>query len=116
MSEILKVALEREEPTEFFPSLLRLPPSQAAERRKEVRSAELIGLLGLSAYADRRAAELSTGTRRIVELGCIVAMGADVILLDEPTGGIAQREVRGLLPGAASHPGSPRRHPHCGGS
>ena len=98
VSDVLKVALEREEPTEFIPSLLWLPPSRAAERRKELRSAELMELLGLSAYAERRAGELSTGTRRIVELGCIVAMGADVILLDEPTGGIAQREVEAFTP------------------
>jgi ABC-type branched-subunit amino acid transport system ATPase component len=98
VAEVLKVALEREEPTEFLPSLLCLPPSRAAERRKELRSTELMELLGLSAYAERRTAELSTGTRRILELGCIVAMGADVILLDEPTGGIAQREVEAFTP------------------
>jgi ABC-type branched-subunit amino acid transport system ATPase component/ABC-type branched-subunit amino acid transport system permease subunit len=98
VSEVLKVALEREEPTELIPSLLSLPPSRSAERRKELRSAELMQLLGLSLYAERPAAELSTGTRRIVELGCIVAMGADVILLDEPTGGIAQREVEAFAP------------------
>jgi ABC-type branched-subunit amino acid transport system ATPase component len=98
VSDVLKVALERGDPTEFMPSLLCLPPSWAAERRKELRSTELMELLGLSAYAERRTAELSTGTRRIVELGCIVAMGADVILLDEPTGGIAQREVEAFTP------------------
>jgi len=98
VTDVLKVALERDEPTEFIPSLLRLPPSRAAERRKDLRSAELMELLGLSAYAEGRAADLSTGTRRIVELGCIVAMGADVILLDEPTGGIAQREVEAFTP------------------
>jgi ABC-type branched-subunit amino acid transport system ATPase component/branched-subunit amino acid ABC-type transport system permease component len=98
VSDVLKVALEREEPTELIPSLLCLPPSRSAERRKELRSAELIELLGLAAYAERRADELSTGTRRIVELGCIVAMGADVILLDEPTGGVAQREAEAFTP------------------
>lgn len=96
--EVLMVALEREAPTELVPSLLALPPSWAAERRKRLRADELLELLGLTALAERRATELSTGTRRIVELGCTVALGADVVLLDEPTAGIAQREVEAFTP------------------
>ena len=46
---------------------------------------------------DRKAVELSTGTRRIAELGCAVALQAGVVLLDEPTSGIAQREVPGFV-------------------
>jgi len=98
VEEVVKIALERDEPTEVIPSLLGLPPSTAAERRKHLRAGEMMDLLGLTGYAERRAGELSTGTRRIVELGCIVAMGAEVILLDEPTGGIAQREVEAFTP------------------
>jgi ABC-type branched-subunit amino acid transport system ATPase component/ABC-type branched-subunit amino acid transport system permease subunit len=98
VAEVLKVALEREEPTELVPSLLALPTSRAAERRKDIRAWELMELLGLTGYAERKAGELSTGTRRIVELGCTVALGADTILLDEPTGGIAQREVEAFAP------------------
>ncbi|MCY3634504.1 MAG: ABC transporter, partial [bacterium] len=42
--------------------------------------------------------ELSTGTRRIVELGCLLALEARVLCLDEPTGGVAQREVEAFAP------------------
>jgi ABC-type branched-subunit amino acid transport system ATPase component/ABC-type branched-subunit amino acid transport system permease subunit len=98
VSDVLKVALERDEPTELVPSLLALPPARAAERRKELRARDLMDLLGLGPFAERKARELSTGTRRIVELGCTIALGAAVILLDEPTGGIAQREVEAFSP------------------
>src|SRR4029079_1404232 len=57
---------------------------------------ELIDLLGLGAFRDKFIHELSTGTRRVVDLGCILAHRPQVLLLDEPSSGIAQREVEAL--------------------
>lgn len=96
--ESLKVALERKEPSELVPSLLALPPSRAAERRKEHRAAELIELLGLQEVGNHQITELPTGLRRRVELACVIAMEADVLLLDEPTAGFSQREVEAFRP------------------
>jgi ABC-type branched-subunit amino acid transport system ATPase component/ABC-type branched-subunit amino acid transport system permease subunit len=93
LRDSLKVSLERKERSEAVPSLLGLPPSRRAERAKDQSVDDLIALFGLGVYADRRVEQLSTGTRRIGELACIVGLGADVLLLDEPTAGIAQREV-----------------------
>ena len=42
--------------------------------------------------------ELSTGTRRVVDLACVLAQGPSVLLLDEPSSGIAQREAEALAP------------------
>src|SRR4030095_1558739 len=50
----------------------------------------------LQAYADKFVGELSTGTRRIVDLACSLAHDPDVLLLDEPSSGIAQRETEAL--------------------
>ena len=58
----------------------------------------MIELLGLSQYRHHVVRELSTGTRRVVDLACLVAHRPTVILLDEPTAGIAQREVEALAP------------------
>jgi ABC-type branched-subunit amino acid transport system ATPase component/ABC-type branched-subunit amino acid transport system permease subunit len=93
-----KVALEREEPSEVVPSVLGLPPSREAEHLKTLRAEELLELLGLAPFAALHVAELSTGMRRLAELGCLVGLGADVLLLDEPTAGIAQREVEAFRP------------------
>jgi branched-chain amino acid transport system ATP-binding protein len=42
--------------------------------------------------------ELSTGSRRVVDLACVLAHGPSVLLLDEPSSGIAQREAEALGP------------------
>jgi ABC-type branched-subunit amino acid transport system ATPase component len=91
--ECLLVALEARERSEFVPCLLGLPPAVHAERVKREVAADLVALTGLGRYADSFVAELSTGTRRIVELACLIAGGSRLLLLDEPTGGVAQREV-----------------------
>ena len=52
--------------------------------------------MGLEQYKDKQIRELSTGTRRITELGCLVALEPVVLLLDEPASGIAQRETEAL--------------------
>jgi ABC-type branched-subunit amino acid transport system ATPase component/ABC-type branched-subunit amino acid transport system permease subunit len=94
----IKVSLEREDPSEVLPSVLALPPSWQAEARKDVRANELAELFGVERYTHFKVAELSTGTRRLVELACTVGLGARVLLLDEPTAGIAQREVEAFRP------------------
>ena len=69
-----------------------------SERAKRAEAAELIDFLGLGRYADRFIAELSTGTRRIVELASVLAVAPRVICLDEPTAGVAQREAEAFGP------------------
>ncbi|HKE73790.1 MAG TPA: ATP-binding cassette domain-containing protein [Acidimicrobiales bacterium] len=77
---------------------LRLPASTESEASAADRVDQLIDLLGLGAYADRPTGELSTGTRRIVELACLLAQDPAVVLFDEPSAGVAQRETEALGP------------------
>lgn len=77
---------------------LRLPASTDSERAARERADELVSLLGLDAYRDRPTGELSTGTRRIVELACLLAQEPSIVLLDEPTAGVAQAETEALAP------------------
>jgi len=49
-------------------------------------------------FRDKLVRELSTGSRRIVDLACVLAHGPSVLLLDEPSSGIAQREAEALGP------------------
>jgi ABC-type branched-subunit amino acid transport system ATPase component/ABC-type branched-subunit amino acid transport system permease subunit len=62
------------------------------DRGREAASATL-HMIGLHEHRHRYAGELSTGTRRLVELACVAALGADVLLLDEPTAGFTPAEV-----------------------
>jgi len=97
VTEAIAVALERHvEVRDPFLSMLHTGPvsdSEAAVRRTVDRLTER---LRLERYRDAFISELSTGTRRIVELACILAHDPSVLLLDEPTSGIAQREGEAL--------------------
>lgn len=96
--ETLMVALEARERSLLVPSMLSLPPSPQREKRKRKQANEIIGYLGLSRYADSLLGELSTGTRRIVELGALLALDSELLLLDEPTAGVAQKETEAFGP------------------
>jgi ABC-type branched-subunit amino acid transport system ATPase component/ABC-type branched-subunit amino acid transport system permease subunit len=96
--ETVKVALETHERSELVPSLLGLPPSRRAERKKASDAADCIDFLGLGRYADAFICNLSTGTRRIVEMACLLAQSPSLLLLDEPTAGVAQRETEAFGP------------------
>jgi ABC-type branched-subunit amino acid transport system ATPase component len=52
--------------------------------------------MGLERYRDKQIQQLSTGTRRITEIACLVALDPVCLLLDEPSSGIAQRETEAL--------------------
>jgi branched-chain amino acid transport system ATP-binding protein len=54
--------------------------------------------MNLGAFRDKFVAELSTGSRRIVDLAMSIAHDPAVLLLDEPSSGIAQRETEALGP------------------
>jgi ABC-type branched-subunit amino acid transport system ATPase component/ABC-type branched-subunit amino acid transport system permease subunit len=95
--DTVQLALEARDSTSFWGSLLWVP-SIKPERRKYSEASELIDFLGLGRYADRFIAELSTGTRRIVELATVLAVAPRVICLDEPTAGVAQREAEAFGP------------------
>jgi len=74
------------------------PPVRRTERRIARRVERVIGLLGLDAYADKFVNELSTGTRRMVDIGCVLATEPSVLLLDEPASGLAQAETEQIAP------------------
>jgi branched-chain amino acid transport system ATP-binding protein len=69
-----------------------------SEEKVQTSTDELIDLLGLEAFRTKFVRELSTGSRRIVDLACIVAHRPHLVLLDEPSSGIAQRETEALGP------------------
>jgi ABC-type branched-subunit amino acid transport system ATPase component len=99
VAETLACALERKVRTEGpISTVLGLPWVWAAERAITARVNELIDLFRLGAFYDKFISELSTGSRRIVDLACVLAHEPTVLLLDEPSSGIAQRETEALGP------------------
>jgi ABC-type branched-subunit amino acid transport system ATPase component len=97
--EAIAVALEQHvDVRDPVAATLHLPSVQDSEDKVQARVDQLIELLALGAYRDKFVRELSTGTRRVVDLACVLAQGPSVLLLDEPSGGIAQREAEALAP------------------
>jgi ABC-type branched-subunit amino acid transport system ATPase component len=93
VADTLLLSLERNAPTHAWRGVFGLPDHNRSRRR---RADELIEMLRLGDYRDRQIRELSTGTRRITELACLIGMQPKVMLLDEPSSGIAQRETEAL--------------------
>ncbi|MHB8592876.1 MAG: ATP-binding cassette domain-containing protein [Acidimicrobiales bacterium] len=99
VAETIAVARERHlESRDMFAAALQLPASYESELATAAVVDELIDLMGLGAYREKLTGELSTGTRRIVDLACIMAQDPKVLMLDEPSGGIAQKETEALGP------------------
>ncbi|MDQ1402048.1 MAG: hypothetical protein QOG03_364, partial [Actinomycetota bacterium] len=97
--ETLLVALEQQlEVKNPVSHALKLPSARRAERRLGTRAERLIELLELGSYRDKFVKELSTGLRRVVDLACVLATEPRVLLLDEPSSGIAQAEAESLAP------------------
>jgi branched-chain amino acid transport system ATP-binding protein len=99
VAETLAVACERWAASrEPLAAGLRLPASLRSEAAVDERVARILKLLGVVEFADRFATQLSTGSRRLVELGCLLAQEPMVLLLDEPAAGLARAEAEMMSP------------------
>jgi ABC-type branched-subunit amino acid transport system ATPase component len=96
--ETIQVALEARHRTSLLSVALFLPRGFATDRAQRGEADDIVSFLGLSRYADSFVSDLSTGTRRIVELAGLLALDAPVLCLDEPTAGVAQREAEAFGP------------------
>ncbi|SNR53201.1 ABC transporter ATP-binding protein [Paracoccus sediminis] len=86
--ENVKVALQRPAglAVQFWKPLSSLD-------RLNARADELIDHLGLTPYRDHRAADLSYGRKRVLEIATTLALEPEVLLLDEPMAGMGQEDV-----------------------
>jgi len=97
--ENIAVALERHlENRSAVLAAVWSPATRKVERRVARRVENLVESLGLGPYADKFVNELSTGTRRIVDIACVLATQPRLLLLDEPSSGLAQAETEQLAP------------------
>ncbi len=97
VAETIAVAFERHiEVRDPVACALGLAASERSEAVVRARVEELLDVLGLARYRNSFNSELSTGTRRVVEIACAMAHDPAVLLLDEPSSGVAQRESEAL--------------------
>jgi ABC-type branched-subunit amino acid transport system ATPase component len=96
--ETIELACERRHPAGLLATAICAPHSLHRERQKRSEATDLIDFMGLGRYADHYVSQLSTGTRRIVEMASLLGIGARMLCLDEPTSGVAQREAEKFGP------------------
>jgi ABC-type branched-subunit amino acid transport system ATPase component len=98
VEEVLLVSEDSRRRTGVLATTLQLPWARRAEAAKRAAVDEALEAFGLARFRWHRISELSTGTRRVVDLASIVLARPRLLLLDEPTSGIAQREAEAFIP------------------
>ncbi len=98
VEDVLFLTQDAERPVGVLSSTLYLPWAVRAERAKREALDQVIAAFGIGRFRHHRIAHLSTGTRRVVDLASIVLAHPRLLLLDEPTAGIAQREAEAFVP------------------
>lgn len=86
--------------------LLRTGAVVNEERRLRMRAEAAIELLGLQDVAPALVSSLPHGRAKLVELGCAMVTGPELLLLDEPAAGVSPAEAETLgdtLKRVASH-------------
>ncbi|MET8150633.1 ATP-binding cassette domain-containing protein [Actinoplanes sp. NPDC049668] len=91
--EAVMVAAEKRAPSRLAVDLLG---AAGPEEAKAARADEALRVMGLDEHAHRSVGELSTGTRRLVELCCLLVLEPRLMLLDEPSSGLTQADGAAL--------------------
>ncbi len=76
-----------------FAAIGRGPRYQREERESEAKARELLRFIGLTASANELAKNLPYGDQRRLEIARALATEPTLLLLDEPTAGMNQRET-----------------------
>ena len=92
------MSLDRADRSGAAGAVVGAPWVRLSERRKRAAAAAVLARVGLSDRSDALTSELSTGMRRLCDLATVIATNPKLVLLDEPTAGIAQREVEQFAP------------------
>ncbi len=98
VEDVLLLTEDAKAPVSVIGTTLGLPGSRRRERQKLAQVDQVVASLGLERFRHHRISHLSTGTRRVVDLASVVLAGPRLLLLDEPTAGIAQREAEAFIP------------------
>jgi len=94
--ETLKTVQHTRSHRGFWASVLGIGASE--EKDISDRAHDVLGVVGLQDHLDKPVQELSYGMLRLCELACVVALAPRLLLLDEPSSGMAQKEVEALGP------------------
>ncbi len=98
VEDTLLITEDARKTTDVLSATMHLPWARRIERTKRKAVDGVIASFGLERFRYHQTRHLSTGTRRVVDLASIVLAQPRLLLLDEPTAGIAQREAEAFIP------------------
>lgn len=75
-------------PAHFFEAVIRTPRARREERKAREAAFQALQLVGMAAFADKLAEDLSLGQQRLVELARALVSRPICVLLDEPAAGL----------------------------
>ena len=96
--ETVQIGLGHRTRPRLLPAMAGAPWVRSAESESRRQALEIVRSFGLEPWEQSLTIELSTGMKRICDLMVQVAAGPRLLLLDEPTAGVAQREAESFGP------------------
>lgn len=96
--ETIELALSRQYPVGAVAAITGAPWARLEQRSLAAEADRIIDRFGLRSYADAPIDRLSTGVRHICEIATQVGTNPQLLILDEPTSGVAQRETEEFAP------------------
>ena len=94
----IRIALHRHQQTGTFQHAIGTPACRREDEAVTAEAHRLVEMVGMQAFAEKFASDLSYGTLRLLELACMLALQPKFLLLDEPASGISQKETEALGP------------------
>ena len=93
----VKVSMDREMRYKIVDGMLRLKNYWKEEREATKKALDILKILGLAAYANDSAGNLSYGAQRKLEIARALATNPKLLLLDEPAAGMNAIETESLM-------------------
>ena len=93
----VKVSMNREMRYKIVDGMLRLKNYWKEEREATKKALDILKILGLAAYANDSAGNLSYGAQRKLEIARALATNPKLLLLDEPAAGMNAIETESLM-------------------
>jgi branched-chain amino acid transport system ATP-binding protein len=94
--ENVMVGMNRKLKGNLFSCGVRLPSIGRSEKEALRQAKEILDSLGLLGKWESMASQLPYGKQKLLELGRSLAMGPELLLLDEPASGLTLTEIREL--------------------
>lgn len=93
----VKVSMNRDMRYKIVDGMLRLKNYWKEEREATKKALDILKILGLAAYANDSAGNLSYGAQRKLEIARALATNPKLLLLDEPAAGMNAIETESLM-------------------